>query len=371
LEPAGPTLAPGAGVVDNPGVPSATSNTVEPGTERPDEPLMEELIDALGGGRETGGSEPPVGSDAVMARRSPVEAPDAGDHSLSSAESVKLVADDGAQIHCTWYPSPRAADNGKNVVPVIIVHGWGEGRSLYDGLARSLQSQGHAVIVPDLRGHGGSTVILTPVENRELRVAVQGDTMKVSGKKMPPSDALTAMVRYDLEAVKDFLTARNNAGELNIQLLCLVASEEGSIVALNWAAADWSWFQPAMMPPGSHVKAVALVSPAMVFQGVNLQRTLANHAIRDRLAVVIIFGEENTTANREARRLYMAFNRARPTVPSRDKIRKRDLVLMDVKSNQQGAELIDVDAFEVDKKIASFIHMRVVNRSRMHPWTAR
>lgn len=334
-------------------------------------PSLHELTDAVKEAPVTLEPEPPIGSDTVVARRTPGEEAGTGGDSPATSESVKLVTEDGAQIHCTWYPSPKAAEQGKEVVPVIVVHGWGEERSLYDGLARSLQSTGHAVMVPDLRGHGGSTVILTPVESRELRVEVEGDTMKVNGKKMLPSDALNAMVRYDLEAVKDFLFDKNNAEKLNIQLLCLVASEEGSIVALNWVAADWSWLQPALIPQGGHVKAVALVSPAMVFKGVNLQQTLTNHFIRDQLPVTIIVGEQDTSSNREARRFYMALNRARPSVPSRDKIRKRDLALIDVNSNLQGAKLLAVDAFEVDEKIASFIDERLVRRARQYPWAAR
>jgi len=44
--------------------------------------------------------------------------------------------------------------------------------------------------------------------------------------------------------------------------------------------------------------------------------------------------------------------------------------IIDMKSSLQGAKLLDIEAFGVDKEIAGFIHTRVVNRSRMHPWEA-
>jgi alpha-beta hydrolase superfamily lysophospholipase len=367
-EPGGPTLVPAADRVDDPGMPGDAPNAGDPVGKPLDKRLTEGLPDLPHEAPVTAELEPPVASGAVAGRALPEAGPDAGGHSPTSPESVKLAANDGAQIHCTWYPSPKAAEHGKEVVPVIVVHGWGEERSMYDALARSLQSQGHAVIVPDLRGHGSSTVILTPVESRELPVEIRADTMKVDGKVLAPSDALSAIVRYDLEAVKEFLIAKNNAAEVNIQLLCLVASEAGSVVALNWAAANWTWLPPPMGSQGGHVKAVALLSPAMGFRGVSLQQTLANHVIRDRLAVTIIVGEHDSGANREARQLYAAFNRTRPAVRSRDTIRKQDLMLVDVDSHLQGANLLGVDAFEVDKKIASFIQLRLVNRRHMHPW---
>ena len=41
------------------------------------------------------------------------------------------------------------------------------------------------------------------------------------------------MVREDMRAVKDFLWERNNAGQLNIDKLCIVGADMGASVALD------------------------------------------------------------------------------------------------------------------------------------------
>ena len=64
---------------------------------------------------------------------------------------------DGFLIRCTYYYGCLDPKKKKDTVPVLIVHDYGEEARDYDGLATFLQHQGHAVLVPDLRGHGGST----------------------------------------------------------------------------------------------------------------------------------------------------------------------------------------------------------------------
>ena len=53
-----------------------------------------------------------------------------------------------------------------------------------------------------------------------------------------------------MEAIKRFLMTKHNAGELNIDKLCVVGVEFG-LVAVNWAAHDWSW---PSWPPASRAR---------------------------------------------------------------------------------------------------------------------
>ena len=69
-----------------------------------------------------------------------------------------------------------------------------------------------------------------------------------------------------MKAVKDFLWERNNAGELNIDKLCVVGAEMGASVALNFALADaLDQDSNRVLRPdyklGRFVKALVLISP--------------------------------------------------------------------------------------------------------------
>ncbi len=63
------------------------------------------------------------------------------------------------------------------------------------------------------------------------------------------------MIDQDLEACKSFLMDKNNAGELNINKLCVVGVEMGAVVAVDWAAWDWHWPRLATGKQGQDVKA--------------------------------------------------------------------------------------------------------------------
>src|SRR3989304_4268313 len=70
-------------------------------------------------------------------------------------KDVVLRTSDGLELHATFFPGM----DGKESVPVILLHAWKEDRHDYLSLAGYLQSFGHAVIVPDLRGHGDSRTL--------------------------------------------------------------------------------------------------------------------------------------------------------------------------------------------------------------------
>ena len=73
----------------------------------------------------------------------------------------------------------------------------------------------------------------------------------------------------DIEACKRFLLRENNEGELNIELLTVVAAGEmGAVIGLNWVAMDWSWPILPGRKQGQDVKALVLLSPGQSFKGV-------------------------------------------------------------------------------------------------------
>ena len=72
------------------------------------------------------------------------------------AENMVLETSDGLLLRCRYYYGGIDEKKKKQTVPVILVHGWEGSANQYDALATRLQRLGHAVIVPHMRGHGGS-----------------------------------------------------------------------------------------------------------------------------------------------------------------------------------------------------------------------
>ena len=178
-------------------------------------------------------------------------------------EDISLTTDDGVELQATYYGPPQSKESksGKDVVPIILLHGFKGDRQDFDELALLLQHLGHAVIVPDLRGHGES--------KRQARPG--GGTASLDASKLRKDDFLAMGGKGgDLESVKRFLMARNNEGKLNIEKLCVIGAELGATVALNWAALDWSWAQLPTGKQGQDVKALVLISPQLRSRGFRL-----------------------------------------------------------------------------------------------------
>jgi pimeloyl-ACP methyl ester carboxylesterase len=136
---------------------------------------------------------------------------------IPEPEDLTLETKDGVSLRCTYYPGTAK----KASIPVIMVHGWEGQRSEYDGLALALQGLGHTVIVPDLRGHGQSTIVKL----------ANGDTETIDLAKFRQKE-LESMI-LDVECCKKFLLEKNNQGECNIESLCVIGSELGAIVAMQ------------------------------------------------------------------------------------------------------------------------------------------
>ena len=94
-----------------------------------------------------------------------------------------------------------------------MLHDWDGNRKQFSGLATYLQSIGHSIIVPDLRGHGES-------------LRVKASDMTLDREKFN-RNAIAAMGE-DIEACKRFLLKKNNGGELNIEFLTVVAAGQSA-----------------------------------------------------------------------------------------------------------------------------------------------
>ena len=285
---------------------------------------------------------------AVALTASAVAAADPAPEKPLPPEEVTLKTNDSVVLVATYYPSKL----GKNAVPVVLLHASKGSRADLVELALVLQRQGHAVFAPDLRGHGDST------RNR------LGDrTMDLK-----PAD-YQAMVAEDLETVKRFLMTKNNAGELNIDKLCLVGIEMGASVALNWAARDWSWPMLTTGKQGQDVKALVLVSPEWSFKGLRIAEAVANPNVHNELSILIIAGKGNGRSLAETRRLHASFEKYHSAVPAEFEAERQMLWLRTPQTSLQGTRLLNEKSLHVDEMITKFIELRLTKKQM--PWTDR
>jgi pimeloyl-ACP methyl ester carboxylesterase len=279
-------------------------------------------------------------------------------------ESTFLRTKDGWSIYCTYYGPKKDVRAGKEVVPIILLHGW-EGRgSDYGSFPQLLQTIGCAVMVPDLRGHGRSTSALRP--DRRTGELLD-EVIKVDD--LTPQD-LAGMV-WDVEAVKKALMERHNKAELNIEMLCVAGADVSAIVAMNWAVMDWSWPVTPAYKQGQDVKGLVLLSPRQSFKGMDTTKALASVALDRQLSVMVAVGEEDRKAYSDAKRIYSRIERGRPTYKDpEEKRRKQDYFLFTAPTTLQGTRLL-APQLTIYRSVGLFLQLRFFDKADEYPWAER
>lgn len=283
----------------------------------------------------------------------PVPFAEAAEKGPPPEQAASLRTKDGVNLHCRFF----ATLQGKQGIPVILLHGWkGQSADLLN-LALLLQKQHQcAVIVPDLRGHGSSTTRVVPGRSTPEEIRLD---------RLRPAD-IQAMIHFDVEAVKKFLLNKHNAGELNIELLCVVGAEIGTTVAANWAAFDWSWPQLPTYKQGQDVRLLVMISPPASFQGVRLQPALTRSplAVRSSVSAMIVYGTGNASDGRSATQIHKLLERFHDP-------QKKDLELIPVASDLQGTGILNARGSNVMGQIGRFIERQMADARNMYPWRER
>jgi len=290
---------------------------------------------------------------------------------------------DGVQLAGTYLPGAK----GKETVPVILLHGYKGSSDDYNQLALSLQAAGHAVLVPDLRGHGDSTERIN-------------STAVLDAASMPPAE-FVRMVTGDMEALKNFLWMKNNKEELNIEKLCIVGADIGATVALNWAQLDWARPPIGYVKQGQDIKALVLISPVWSRHGLSLNTAMRAQPLtvrlvdpqlkrvlkdgrsiqtgtpvaldfRSQVAVMIVVGKLDRRVAADSKRLRSMLQRYHPEPPPNDKTKKKDLLYGAFDTKLQGTKLLAA-GFGLDRHIARFIELFLVEDQpdRSMPWSKR
>ena len=251
-------------------------------------------------------------------RQTPPARPSAGKKSkFPVPEIVELETKDGVTLTCTWFPPEGAGapaklakkgaapvaqsvPKGKTTAPFILLHDWDGSRADLLNFGRYLQVAGHAVIVPDLRGHGDSLKVAgsdRPIDRARIR------------KKNLPS------LLADVEACKKFLMRKNDAGVVNIDLLNVGAVGQTAILAMQWAVSDWSWAPVGSIKQGQDVKSLLLIAPTEKFKGVSVKPLLKNPLFVggavDPLPLLILYSESNAESAENASKIYEGIKKGR------------------------------------------------------------
>jgi len=281
---------------------------------------------------------------------------------IPAPEQISLTTDDRLSLKATYYAGVDSARRGKEIVPVILLHGYKGNRNELADLATYLQGLmsadkkpiGHAVIVPDLRGHGESIYL----EGRDRPLEVD---------RLRPDD-FRSMVRYDMEAVKKFLMSKNNAGELNIEKLCVIGADMGAVVGANWAAADWSWPVLAGQKQGRDVKALVLISPPRDIKGLSIYQPLDHPAVRKDLSILVVVGDGNARSMADARSVYSRLEKFHPEPPAEEAADRKSLFFDQRPTSLEGTKMLG-ERLGVEENLSQFITLRLVNKP--FPWRDR
>lgn len=280
---------------------------------------------------------------------------------LPEIEPVTFVTKDYVEIHADYFGGMHA----KETVPVLLLHDFDSSRSAMLPLARYLQKKfGHAVLVPDLRGHGKS-------------MQVQGMEKAIDRSRFRKTEL--ASIFEDLEQCKRFLMAKNNVGELNIDLLSVVAVGSTCIQATHWVNSDWSWEPVGGLKQGKDIKSLTMISPVKKFKGINITGGLKNPIMTGKrgaaLPVFMTWGSSNDVASKDANSIHQLMKKSRPNVSEKfgsdEWWKEASLVKVERKSSSAGMEFLKDQQSGINNDVGLFIEKKVLANKDDYRWQNR
>jgi pimeloyl-ACP methyl ester carboxylesterase len=292
----------------------------------------------------------------------PARAQEAG----AAAESVSLTTRDGVQLKISYFPGTarKGSPQAKQTTPVVFLHDYKGSRAVFATLVQKLQASGKgegkgpsfAAVTVDLRGHGESTKV------------ANNPQVELNSAKLNKED-LIAMASYDLDAVRNFLVAKNDEGELNLNKLCLLGSGMGASVAANWALTDWSYPPLAVGKQGQDVKAVVMISPRWTYNGLLMQGPMQFRALKERVAWMIVYGDKDPKFQSDAVRINKQLERFHPATDDTGAKRTSGLTVLKLNTRLQGDSLLTQVGVSADDQIVKFLADNVADTQQ--EWISR
>lgn len=279
---------------------------------------------------------------------------------VPAPERVLIATKDNVELQAEWF----GGAGGKEAVPIMLIHDWDGSRTDLLPLAEFLQKKhGHAVIVPDLRGHGES-------------LTVKGIDEELDRSRFRKAE-LASMLE-DFESCRRFLQQKNDAGELNLDMLVVIACGKMSIHAANWCILDWRWGPIGGLKQGRNVKALILVSPVRRFKSLDISASLKAPLFASKgtaLPLLLVWGNGHDASSTDAEFIYNALQKAR-SIPDdfpdqQARWAQQTLFRAVYRSAEASADLLRELSTQIDPDLALFIDKKVIANKEEFQWQNR
>lgn len=305
----------------------------------------------------------------------PGNAQDDEEVEIPKYEHIILDTPDGVRLKCTYFAPPRLKDAAEDApatpaIPFILLHDWEGDRRQLLKYGLFLQKSGHAVIVPDLRGHGQS-------------VSVEGLKKPLDYKKFRKQEVMSA--QKDIERCKKFLVQKHNKGEVNIDLLSVLAVGETSVLAVQWVLNDWFAFpshSPQGIKQGQDVKSLMLVSPVKKIAGVSMANNIQHPLFTGvdgsaAMPMLVLWSNFEKTA-KESKEIAEILGKHRPDVSKiedrEERLKASELIEINTKKSRfSGVEMLsDSRVDNLWKAITvRLFENKVAANAEKFPWITR
>jgi pimeloyl-ACP methyl ester carboxylesterase len=286
----------------------------------------------------------------------------------TASEPASLVTRDGVQLKISYFPSSarKGSPQAKQVTPIVMLHDYKSSRAVFAPLVEKFQAPAagdssrpqFAVVTVDLRAHGESV----------KQVFANGAQVDLDAAKVNKDD-LAAMAAYDMEAVRSFLVDKNDAGELNLNKLCLIGAGMGASVAANWALVDWSAPPLAVGKQGQDVKGIVLLSPRWTFNGLSMQGPMQFRKLKENVAWMIVYGEKDAKVQADITRLRKQIERFHPKSEKAGDSKTSSFTVLGLDTKLQNEKLLTQFGGSTDDKIVEFLTKNVARLDQA--WMAR
>ena len=277
---------------------------------------------------------------------------------IQPLKRILLETKDGVELQADWL----AGEGTKETLPVILVHDWDSDRAALRPLAEYLQkNHGHSVIVPDLRGHGES-------------LNVKGSEKELDRKRFKKNQ-IGSMVQ-DIDSCRRYLQGKNDEGELNLDMLVVLACGKSNWHAADWCIGDWQWAPVGGIKQGQNVKTLIMLSPVKRFKGLQLTKTIKNQLFASKsnsLPTLVVWGaSERAAVDSESIYETMKKSRSEPVYNDEDeRWEKQSLFHASYNSSESAERLLRQQGTGLFKTIALFIDKKVVAQKAQLTWQNR